>query len=126
MTCHLWEHHKKNVPGWPVRIMLTRSHINSIRVRPYYKQNHKYLGELIVHNDSDDAASAVGGGAGRGNGKILYGHTFVNTHQNCTKFPVVVYCVDIESKFQLICIIYTMISTNSMLTKHAFTAKNFV
>ena len=36
-----------------------------------------------------------GGGASRGNGKILNGHTFVNTHQNCTKFSVVVYCVDI-------------------------------
>ena len=36
-----------------------KSDIISIRVRPYYKQNHKYLGELIVHNDSDDAASAV-------------------------------------------------------------------
>ena len=36
------------------------------------------------------------GGTGRGNGKILNGHIFVNTHQNCTKFSVVVYCVDIE------------------------------
>ena len=35
-----------------------------------------------------------GGGAGRGNGKILNGHIFVNTHQNCTKCSVVVYCVD--------------------------------
>ena len=66
-----------------------------------------------------------GGGAGRGNGKILNGHSFVNTHQSCTKFSVVVCCVDIEliSKFQLICIIYTMISQNSMLTKHAFMEK---
>ena len=55
----------------------------------------------------------------------MNGHIFVNTHQNCTKFSVVVYCVDIEliSKFQLICIIYTIITQNSMLTKHAFTEK---
>ena len=66
------------------------------------------------------------GGAGRGKGKILNGHIFVNTHQNCTKCSVVVYGVDIEliSKFQLICIIYTMISQNSMLTKLSWT--NFV
>ena len=66
-----------------------------------------------------------GGGRGRRNGKILNGHIFVNTHQNCTKCSVVVYCVDMEliSKCQLVCIIYTMISQNSMLTKHAFTEK---
>ena len=46
-----------------------------------------------IQNDGDLRG---GGGAGRGNGKILNGHTFVNTHQNCTKFSVVVYCVDIE------------------------------
>ena len=38
----------------------------------------------------------LGGGGRRGNGKILNGHTIVNTHQNCTIFSVVVYCVDIE------------------------------
>ena len=66
-----------------------------------------------------------GGGAVWGKAYILNGHIFVNTHQNCTKFSVVVYCVDIEliSKLQLICIIYTIITQNSMLTKHAFTEK---
>ena len=65
------------------------------------------------------------GGAGRGKAYILNGHIFVNTHQNCTEFSVVVYCVHIEliSKFHLICIIYTMITQNSTLTKHAFTEK---
>ena len=55
----------------------------------------------------------------------MNGHIFVRTHQNCTTFSIVVYCVDIEliSKFQLICIIYTIITQNSMLTKHAFTEK---
>ena len=37
-----------------------------------------------------------GGGTGRGNGTILIGHICVNTHQNCTKLTVVVYCVDME------------------------------
>ena len=36
-----------------------------------------------------------GGGAGREKAYILNGHIFVNTYQNCTKFSVVVYCVDI-------------------------------
>ena len=43
--------------------------------------------------------SGGGGGVGVtgwGNGKILNGHIFVNTHQNCIKFSAVVYCVDIE------------------------------
>ena len=35
------------------------------------------------------------GGAGREKSYILNGHIFVNTYQNCTKFSVVVYCVDI-------------------------------
>ena len=35
------------------------------------------------------------GGAGREKAKILNGHIFFNTYQNCTKFSVVVYCVDI-------------------------------
>ena len=35
------------------------------------------------------------GGAGREKAYILNGHIFVNTYQNCTKFSVVVYCVDI-------------------------------
>ena len=58
------------------------------------------------------------GGAGRGKAYILNGHIFVNNYQNCTN-------VDIKliSKFQLICIIYTMITQNFMLTKHAFTEK---
>ena len=69
--------------------------------------------------------SGLRGCAGRKKSKILNGNIFVNTHQNCIKFSVVVYCVDIEliSKFQLICIIYTIITQNSMLTKHAFTEK---
>ena len=58
-----------------------------------------------------------GGGGGGGKAKILNGHIFVST-----KFSVVVYCVDIEliSKFQLICVIYTMITQNSTLTKASF------
>ena len=79
-----------------------------------------HSGRQYFKGMGEGGGGGEGRGAGRGKGKIWNGHIFVNTQSEF--YQIVSSCVLCGYRINFkICIIYTMISQNSMLTNSAFT-----